>query len=144
MLVELAGNRLLGGVHNRPGLLLGQPAGRLVDERARLLHVAIGVIDRLWHPVTPDREVVERALGLRAPVSVGRHVDFAHAVEFLTLAGRVNADWNILYRRMVCLSMGHRRSLLLASNLWLSYRPDLRLDHMSAWGRGDPCHGMQV
>src|SRR5947209_18999076 len=105
MFVELARNRLFGGADDRPGLLLGQPAGRLVDQRARLLHIAIGVINRLWHTVIADRKMMERTLGLCAPVSVGRYIDPAHTVEFLPLALRGKADWYILYLRMVCLAI---------------------------------------
>src|SRR5436190_8222504 len=47
--------------------------------RHQLLAIAL---DRLWHAVIADREVLKRALGLRAPVSVGWHVYIAHAVEF--------------------------------------------------------------
>ena len=37
-------------------------------------------ITAVGHAVVADREVVQRALGLRAPVAVGGHLDRAHAV----------------------------------------------------------------
>ena len=57
MLVELAGDRLVGGAHDRVGLPLREPSGRGVDQCRRLLDIAIGVIDALRHAIVADREM---------------------------------------------------------------------------------------
>jgi hypothetical protein len=53
------------------------------------------VIDALRHAIVADREMHKAALGLRAPVAVGRHVDAAHRVRLVTLAGGVDADRDV-------------------------------------------------
>src|SRR4051812_46377691 len=63
-----------------------------VDDRGCLLHVAVGVIDLLGHPVVADVEVLEAALGLRAPVPVGGNLDVAEAVEFASLPHGVETN----------------------------------------------------
>ncbi len=47
---------------------------------AAFFSTAIDADHRVGHPVVGDREVVQRALGLRAPVAVGADLDRAHAV----------------------------------------------------------------
>src|SRR5208282_2543076 len=54
-----------------------------------------GVIDLLRHPVMADVEVLETALGLRAPVPVGRHLNRAEAVKLLPHPGGIQADRQI-------------------------------------------------
>ena len=96
MLVQLAGDRLVGGAHDGVRLPSRQPPGRGVDQRRRLLDVAVGVIDALRHAVVADREMHQAALRLRAPVAVGRHVDAAHRIGLVTLAGGVDADRDVV------------------------------------------------
>ena len=96
VLVELAGDRLVGGAHDRVRLPLREPPGRGVDQRRRLLDIAVGVIDALRHAIVADREMHKAALGLRAPVAVGRHVDAAHGVGLVTPAGGVDADRDVV------------------------------------------------
>ncbi len=96
MIVELARDRLIGGMHDRVGLPLREPTGRSVDLRRRFLDVAIGVIDALWHAVVADREMDEAALRLRAPIAVGRHVDAAHRVGLVPHSGGVDADRDVV------------------------------------------------
>jgi len=64
-----------------------QSVGCLVDESARLLDVAVGVIHLDQHVIVADREMEQRALRRRAPVPIGRHVDGAHTVESGAAAG---------------------------------------------------------
>jgi hypothetical protein len=96
ILVKLARDGLVRRTND--GLLLpsGQTASLMVDESARFLHVAIGVVDGLWHAVVADGEVLQGTLGLGAPVAVGRHHDLAHAVEFFTFPDTGNANGEIL------------------------------------------------
>ena len=44
---------------------------------------------------SPIEKCNKAALGLRAPVAVGRHVDAAHRIGLVTLAGRVDADRDV-------------------------------------------------
>ena len=97
MLVQLARDRLVGGAHDRVGLPLREPPGRGVDQRRRLLDIAIGVIDALRHAIVADREMHEAALSLRAPVAIGRHLDFAHRVRLAPCSGRVDADRGLVH-----------------------------------------------
>src|SRR4029077_2394270 len=94
--VELAPDRLVGSAHDGLRLPLRQPPCRGVDRCSRLLDIAIGVIDALWHPVVADREMDEAALRLRPPIAVGRHLDLAHRVGLAPCSGRVNADRDIV------------------------------------------------
>jgi hypothetical protein len=100
MRVELAGDRFLGGADDGIGLPARQPSGGGIDQRRRLLDIAIGVIEALGHAVVADREMLEAALGLGAPVAVGRHVDTAHGIGLMAPAGGVDADGNILQDRI--------------------------------------------
>ena len=74
----------VGDLRRRRGdqlvLLGGQQAELRVDARGGELEDPEGADDPVGHHVAPDREVVERALGLRGPVVVGRYVDLAHRV----------------------------------------------------------------
>jgi hypothetical protein len=58
------------------------------------------LVDGLWRSVVADREVLKRTLGLRAPITISRRRDVAHAVELLAVRGvRLDANRNILHRR---------------------------------------------
>ena len=92
VVVELSCDHFVGGMHDRLGLPLRQATRSLIDDRGRLLHVAVRVVDRFGHAVVPDREVLQRPLGLRAPIAVGWHLDRSHAVELRTNARRVDAE----------------------------------------------------
>ena len=96
VVVEQAPDRLVGGAHDRAGLPLRQAAGRRIDQCRGLFDIAIGVIDALWHAVVADREMHQAALGLRAPIAVGRHLDFAHRVGLVPLPGGANADRDLV------------------------------------------------
>ena len=61
-----------------------------VDEGDRLLHAHEGVDEGERHPLAGDPEVLERALGLRSPQSVGRHLDRAEGVD---LGARANGGF---------------------------------------------------
>src|SRR5690242_11687876 len=93
MPVELARDCLVGRTRNGFCLPLWKPTGRAVDQRRRLLNVAVGVIDALGHVVIANREVAEAALRLRTPVPVGRDLDTAHRVGLVALTGGVDANW---------------------------------------------------
>ncbi len=56
-----------------------RPSSRFTSRARRLQH-AKGMDDGRGHRVVADGEVMEAALGLRAPVVLGRHLDRAHRV----------------------------------------------------------------
>ena len=99
MIVQLSGDGLVGRANDGVLLPFGETAGLVIDQRARLLDVAIGVVDGLGHAVVADREMLQRTLGLGAPIAVGWRLDLAHAVEFLALPGGLDAKGQILQRR---------------------------------------------
>jgi hypothetical protein len=78
VVVEPSGRDLAGGLLDRRGEI-GRQAVRAVDPRGGLLDVAERVDDLERHALA-DVEVLDRALGLRAPQSVLGHLDLAHAV----------------------------------------------------------------
>ena len=82
MLVELAVGDLFRGGGNGIGELAVDQLHVLVHEGGRHLHEAERPHDRLRHPLAADAEVLERALGLGAPVAVGDHFDRAERVGF--------------------------------------------------------------
>jgi hypothetical protein len=102
VIVELACDRLVGGMHNGVGLPLRQPSGGRVDQCRRLLDIAIGATDRLWQPIVADREMDEAPLGLRPPVAVavGRQLDLVHRVSLSPHPGPANTDREIVQFRM--------------------------------------------
>jgi hypothetical protein len=53
------------------------------------------VIHLLRHPVVADVEVLQAALGLRAPVPVGGYLNLAQAVELPPHPGGIQADRQI-------------------------------------------------
>ena len=91
MPVQLARDDLLAHPRDQPGHPVLQPPGSPVDDRGRLFHVAVRMVDGLGHPVVADREVQQRALGLRSPVPVRRDFDLAHGVGFGAGSGYVQA-----------------------------------------------------
>src|SRR5262249_10833385 len=77
---ELARDHLVGRLHEQLRLLGRELAQFLVDLRGRLLEDRHAPDHRGRHAVFADREVVQRPLGLRAPVTVGGDLDRSHAV----------------------------------------------------------------
>ena len=67
--VVLAGDDLVRRAVDELGLVLREPAQLGVHPGRGLLHDAVSPVHRLGHPVVADGEVVERALGLRAPAA---------------------------------------------------------------------------
>ena len=106
MLVQLAGDRLVGGARDGIRLPLRQPPGGRIDQRRRLLDVAVGVVDALRHAIVADREMHQAALRLRPPVAVGRHVDVAHRIGLATLASGVDADRRVVQHWMILMIHG--------------------------------------
>ncbi len=84
MVVEVTAGHLVGGLHDGPGDLDVEQPEVGVRERRGLLEQAEAADDRPppHERVAPDVEVLEAALGLRAPVAVGGHLDGAHRVAF--------------------------------------------------------------
>ncbi len=62
--------------------LLVEAAQLHVGFRRGALDDAEGADQRLRHAVAADLEILQRALGLRAPIAVGGHVDRTEAVGF--------------------------------------------------------------
>ena len=71
---------LVGRGHDRLPLLLVEDLQVHVHEGGRLLHEREGVEDEDGQPLARDPEVVERALRLRSPEPVGRHLDGSEGV----------------------------------------------------------------
>src|SRR5262249_31708822 len=80
MLVEPALAHLAGGPDDRPCAAGIEQAERVVHFGGGELDDAERVDQRARNALAPDREVLEGALGLRAPVTVGRDLDRAEAI----------------------------------------------------------------
>ena len=82
VVVELAGDNLIGGGDHHVGNVGWQLAKILVGAGGRLLQHTECANDRTIPVVRADADlkVVDRTLGLCTPIAVGGHVDFAHAV----------------------------------------------------------------
>jgi hypothetical protein len=81
MIVELSADRFVAGADGGVGFPQRSRPVSALTMAAAFFYQAIGVVDGLRHAVTADREVPERALSLRAPVTFRRNLNFAHAVE---------------------------------------------------------------
>ena len=84
LLVPPSRDHLVGRARDEVGLVGRQLAERAVGERRRLLHDTESA-DHTAPPVepaAPDREVLQRALGLGAPETVGGDLDGAERVVF--------------------------------------------------------------
>ncbi len=92
MIVELAVDHLIGSLRDPAGALLVEHAQLAIGQGRCLLDHSEGVHDLDRHAVFADREVRERALRLRAPVAVGRHLDLAHGVALDPGLGTGHAD----------------------------------------------------
>jgi hypothetical protein len=77
---------------DEPPLPVGQAAGPGVHHGGSFLHEAVGVVDLFRHLVVTDVEVLQAALGLRAPVPAGEHLHIAEAVELPPRSGRIQPD----------------------------------------------------
>ena len=82
MVVEPAGDDLVGRLDDERGLTLVELAECAVGQGRRFLDEAEGADDGRWEPVVADPEIFERALGLCASVPVGGNLDGAHGVAF--------------------------------------------------------------
>ncbi len=67
VLVQRAGDHLIGTLDDEVGLVLRQPPGTRVHDGCSFFHVAIGVVHLQRHVVVADGEVDERSLRLRSP-----------------------------------------------------------------------------
>ena len=81
-IVELAGDHFGRGRGDRLAELLVELAELHVGLRRRLLQQAEGADQRDRHALAADLEILQRPLGLRAPIAVGRHLDVAHGIGF--------------------------------------------------------------
>ena len=75
VIVELAVDHLARGAGDRAGPAAIEQAEPLVGFRRGELDDAHRAHERLRHSFSADAEILPRALGLRAPVAVGRHLD---------------------------------------------------------------------
>lgn len=73
---------LVGGLFNQPGDFRRQFAEVVVDPRGGFLDQRQGVDHGERHALAADGEVLQRALGLGAPVGVVGHLDGAQAIGF--------------------------------------------------------------
>ena len=71
---------------HQAGLVGRQLAEIVIDFGGGFLEDAEGADDGSRHPIEADREVEQRALGLRAPVAIVGDLDRAHAVGLERLA----------------------------------------------------------
>ena len=89
LVVQLAGDDFVGGLHDELRLVGGKFAQILIHQRAGLLQDAEGANQLRRHGVAPDVEMQQRALRLRAPVDIRGDFDLPHAVGFDAGARRV-------------------------------------------------------
>ncbi len=82
LVVELAGDDFVRGLHDELGFFGGEFAQVLVHQRAGLLQDAKSANQFRRHGIAANIEMQERALRLRSPVDVGRDLDLSHAVGF--------------------------------------------------------------
>ena len=80
MLVQAPVDDLLRGVPDRFGHVAGEIAQLSIDRGRALLDEAQRPDQGPRQALGADLEVLERALGLRSPVPIRRHLDLAHAV----------------------------------------------------------------
>jgi hypothetical protein len=80
MIVELAVDHLAGGPDDGAGTTLVDQPELAVGFRRGQLDDAERANDRKRHPVLPDAKILAGTLGLRAPVTVGGHIDRAEAI----------------------------------------------------------------
>ena len=73
--VELAGNDVIGGPNDGAADILGQIALIHIHDRAGTFQDGEATNHRLGHLLPADFEVLPAALGLRAPIFVGWHLD---------------------------------------------------------------------
>ena len=79
---QLAGNHFIGRLHDQLGFVGRQLAQILIDQRGGFLEDAEGANQLRRHEVAPDVKVQQRALSLRPPIDIRRHLDGTHAVRF--------------------------------------------------------------
>ncbi|MNZ94878.1 hypothetical protein D3C78_1139960 [compost metagenome] len=84
LLLVAAGDHFVGGLHDGPGLGGVEQAQLLVDNRRGALDLGQRVDQLARLALARNIEVLQRALRLRAPQSIGRHRDGAESVTFLS------------------------------------------------------------
>ena len=87
LIIPLALNHLVGGLHNQLRLLCRELAQVQIYERTRLLQNSECPYQLGRHGVAANVEVEQRALRLRAPVHIRRDFNLPHAVGFHARAG---------------------------------------------------------
>ncbi len=82
MAVKFALDDLVGGFADQVGFVLSQNTQFGVGLSSSFFEDAEGADDFARHAVVSDFEILERTLGLGAPVTVGGDLDFAHSIDF--------------------------------------------------------------
>ena len=137
--VQLAADHLIADPLDQLPLPGRQPPGRGVHHRGRLLHIPVRVVHLHRHPVVADVEVLQAALGLRAPVPVRGHLHIAQAVELAPHPGGVQPNRNVEDLRFFVVRPGHGA---YSPNVWSGLtRPNRgRPAAISRPGRPAPGH----
>ena len=82
LVVELAGDDFVGGLHDQLGFVGGKLAQILIHQRAGFFEHAKGADQLRRHGVAANVEMQQGTLRLRAPVNIRRDFDLSHAVGF--------------------------------------------------------------
>src|SRR5688572_31287530 len=82
VIVKLASDDLVGSLEDKLAFLFRKLAKVAVHQRAGFLEDAEGAGDFARHDIAADVEMDERTRGLGAVVTIGGHLDGAHAVGF--------------------------------------------------------------
>ena len=83
MVIELSGDDFVANLADELALLFGEHTQLLVGDGCGLFQESEGMDDFLRHRCgRADGEVVDGALGLGAPITVGRDFDRSHGVGF--------------------------------------------------------------
>ena len=80
MIIQLAGDDLIGGLDDQIGLLRRQQPQLLVDQRSGFLQNTEGADQLMRHPLAADLEIIQRPGRLAAIVAICRNLHFPHAV----------------------------------------------------------------
>ena len=89
----LAGENLVAHLHDQLVPLVVEPLAGMVGIGGGFLQDGVGGDHFARNQILPDAEVLERALGLRAPELVGRNIYFAEAIGFLANVRHLVSPW---------------------------------------------------
>jgi hypothetical protein len=96
VIIEFAGKRSIRGSDDCFAFRAVEHAERHIDRGGRFLDKYLRMHHFERHRLAREMEMLETALGLRAPHAIGRHFNCAHCVVFSAYVGHITSQTRVI------------------------------------------------